>query len=244
MIMKKEDIQYKVGENTHYGWFCCDEKTEKKPGIVIFHAWMGQDTFARKKAEKLVEMGYAAFCADMYGIQQPVQTPQEAKKLMLPLFLDRRELQKRAIAAYNALIAQPQVDSNRIGAIGFCFGGLTTIEFYRSGVPLKGCVSFHGLLGNALNDKKAQTVPISNDIKGSLLILHGHDDPLVSQQDIVDLETEFTKHKLDWQFHIYGNAAHAFSNPNANDPSNGLIYNQKADCRSWQAMTNFFNEIL
>jgi dienelactone hydrolase len=48
--------------------------------------------------------------------------------------------------------------------------------------------------------------------------------------------------KVDWQFVSYGGAVHGFSNPKNNDPEHGLVYDKKADQRSWKAMQDFFNE--
>jgi dienelactone hydrolase len=43
--------------------------------------------------------------------------------------------------------------------------------------------------------------------------------------------------------HVYGGTMHAFTNPVANDPSFGTVYQSIADKRSWRAMQNFFAEI-
>ena len=149
-------------------------------------------------------------------------------------------MQKRIIASYETLIKQPGVDKSRIGAIGFCFGGLTVIELLRSGTPVKSVVSFHGVLGNA----GAKTVPIATNIKGSILILHGYDDPLESTSDVLNTQKEFNEAGIDWQMDIYGHTSHAFTNPQSHDIVKGLIYNEKANKRSWIAMKNFFEETL
>ena len=48
---------------------------------------------------------------------------------------------------------------------------------------------------------------------------------------------------VDWQMHVYGNTVHAFTNPTANDPNFGTVYNATADRRSWSAMKNFLAEV-
>lgn len=242
-MMLKEDIHYSAGSKALKGVLCHESSKEKKPGIIIFHAWMGLDKFARQKAEELAKMGYAAFAADLYGIDEPVKTPEEAQKLMFPLFLDRKLLQERVLAAFNELSNRPEVDRDKIGAIGFCFGGLSAIELYRSGAPVKRVVSFHGVLANQIREHKAKTVPLANSIKGSILLLHGHDDPLVSRTDIKNLEDEFSQAKLDWQFHEYGGVSHAFTNPEAHDHKSGLVYDPTAAKRAWLSMQNFFEEV-
>jgi dienelactone hydrolase len=79
---------------------------------------------------------------------------------------------------------------------------------------------------------------------GSILILHGHEDPLVSVQDILTLQNELTKANVDWQMNIYSHTKHAFTNPEAHEEQQGLVFNEKANRRSWQTMCNFFNEVM
>lgn len=215
----------------------------RRPAVIVAHAWHGRDDFAKQKAHDLAELGYVGFAADMYGDGRVANNDEEALNLMLPLFMDRKLLQTRLIAAVDLLRNLPMVDSAEIGAIGFCFGGLAVIELLRSGEDISGAVSFHGVLGSKIQDHKATPVPIAKKIKGSLLILHGNDDPLVSRDDIYHMQDELTKAKVDWQMHIYGHTSHAFTNPNAHDVDKGLMFNPKADMRSWQSMCNFFDEI-
>lgn len=243
--MQTRTVSYSADDVEFSGHLVYDPQiTKKRPAVLVAHAWMGQDSFARKKAAALAQMGYVGFAADVYGHGKAVSTKEEAAALMRPLFANRKALQQRIIAAYRTLQEQPEVDPHRIGAIGFCFGGLTVIELFRSGVDLKGVVTFHGTLGNTMNGIHAQTTPMASNIHGSILILHGHDDPLVSLQDIVHIQKELTEAHVDWQMHIYGHTQHAFTNPEADDPSVGLKFNAQANARSWQSMTNFFKEIL
>jgi dienelactone hydrolase len=242
--MAKESIDYESNGEKFRGYFAYDEKVKKKrPAVIVAHAWRGQDDFARKKAEFLSELGYVGFAADLYGNGKTVETNDEAAELMTPLFIDRKTLRDRIVAAYHVAAKHEQVDSEKIGAIGFCFGGLTVIELIRSGVNLKGVVSFHGLLGNVLGKHKAKMVTPASKMHGSLLILHGYQDPMVSKEDIDNTQREFSNAKVDWQMHIYGEASHAFTNPIANDPQSGMLYHPRSEQRSLQAMQNFFNEV-
>lgn len=238
-----EIITYSCGDRTFKGYLAMPKTTQKAPGIIIAHAWMGQDEFARKKAIALAELGYAAFAADLYGDGKTAKTSDEALELMMPLFLDRHLLQQRMIAAYETLKTNPLVDKERIGAIGFCFGGLAAIELFRSGAFVRGVASFHAVLGSKLGNQQATVLPISKEIQGKILILHGHDDPLVSKEDIESIQNELTQAKIDWQMIIYGRTSHAFTNPEAHETSLGLIYNASAEKRSWQSMRNFFEEV-
>jgi dienelactone hydrolase len=124
-----------------------------------------------------------------------------------------------------------------MGAIGFCFGGLCALDLARSGVDIRAVVSFHGLLGAPEGVEKGK-------IKAKVLAMHGYADPMVKSDQVAHFEQEMTKGNVDWQMHIFGNTMHAFTNPQANDPSFGLVYNEAAARRSWLAMENFFKEVL
>jgi dienelactone hydrolase len=242
--MIREEISYDSHGKVLEGYLCHNEGiTHKRPGIVIAHAWYGLDDFAKAKAEQLARLGYVALAADIYGIGRTAETDEEADQLMAPLFLDRAVLQERIVAAYEQLKAHPLVDPKRVGAIGFCFGGLTVIELLRSGVDVAGVVSFHGVLGDHRGEQTAKTVPISPKASGRILLLHGHNDPLVTSQDIHRLQNELTASRIDWQMVIYGHTSHAFTNPWANNTAAGLVYQEAADRRSWQAMQAFFSEL-
>lgn len=242
--MYQATLSYPCGETLCQGYLTHAANIKSPcPAIIIAHAWRGQDAFARQKASELAKMGYVALAADIYGEGIEVTTDDEAQALMLPLFLNRKLLRERIGAAFEAVAHLPHVDKAKIGAIGFCFGGLTVIELLRSGAPVRGVASFHGLLGNTLGNVKASTQPPAQNIRGSLLILHGHQDPMVNNQDILTTQKEFTDLGVDWQMHIYGNAVHAFTNPEVSDFKGGLAYNKLADQRSWEAMRNFFHHI-
>jgi dienelactone hydrolase len=61
---------------------------------------------------------------------------------------------------------------------------------------------------------------------------------------VVALAAELTRAGADWQIHAYGNILHGFTNPNANDPERGVLYDAAADRRSWTALEAFLGETL
>jgi dienelactone hydrolase len=200
---------------------------------------MGQDDFTRGQAKKLAEAGYVGIALDIYGDGTVAKSPEEAKQLMTPYYLDRPLLQQRMLAGFEAALKLPYVDKSKMGAIGFCFGGLSVIELLRSRAPVRGVVSLHG----AISSKEAKLGIKTGPINGALLVLHGNLDPLVSWEDIHSLAEEMTEAGADWEFDIYGHTMHAFTNPNAHDKNSGLVYNKKANDRAFQRMKLFFQEI-
>lgn len=219
------------------GFFAYDDNLSGvRPVVVIQHAWAGRDEFVAEKAKALAALGYLAFAADMYGKGIRGKSPEENGKLMQPFMLDRAKLQKRMHTALATVKLMPWADNARVAAMGFCFGGLCVLDLARTGVDIRGVVSFHGLL------MPADNIP-QPEIKAKVLALHGHDDSMVPSEQVLAFQAEMTRAGADWQMHVYGGTMHAFTNPVANDPAFGTVFQPIADKRSWQAMQNFFVEI-
>ena len=215
-----------------------DQKTPgPKPGVLVAHAWGGRSEFEAESARRLAELGYVGFALDMFGKGVRGQNREENAALIAPLLADRLLLQERIGRAVSALQQQSEVDSERIAAIGYCFGGLCVLDLARSGAPVRGVVSLHGLF------KPPESVA-SKPIVARVLALHGHEDPMVPVEAVNALEAELTAAGADWQIHVYGGTMHAFTNPQANDPEFGTVYNATADRRSWTATTAFLAEVL
>jgi dienelactone hydrolase len=213
-----------------------DVHSGRRPAVLISHAWGGRDNFVADKARKIAGLGYVGFALDMYGKGVLGSSVEENAKLMQPFMEDRHKLQNRMKAALNTIKLMPWVDDKNIAAIGFCFGGLCVLDLARTGADIKGVVSFHGLLGSPGNTQ-------GNRIKAKILALHGRDDPMGPPEQVLAFQEEMTRAEADWQFVSYGNTVHAFTNPVANDPNFGTVYQADTDRRSWQAMLNFLTEI-
>lgn len=237
MAIVSNTVDYLDGDCLLEGFFAYDDGISGvRPTVLIHHAWGGRDEFVVDKAKALAAMGYLAFAADMYGKGIRGGSPEENGRLMAPLMQDRAKLQQRALAALSAAKLLPWSDNTKMAAMGFCFGGLCALDLARTGVDICGVVSFHGLLmapDNIANPK----------IKAKVLVLHGHDDPMVPPEQVLALQAELTAAGADWQVHVYGGTMHAFTNPVANDPAFGTVFQPVADRHSWQAMQNFFAEI-
>lgn len=236
-----------AGDTKCHGYIIYDDTvtlpTKKlKPLVLVAHAWRGQDDFAKQKAQALAKLGFVSFVVDYYGEGKTATTSDQAAALMKPLFLDRKLLQERMQAALQSATSLKIVDSTQVAVIGFCFGGLAAIELFRSGANIARTVTFHAVLGNTLSGIHAKTVPIASEIPGSLLILHGYDDPLVSQSDSRAIQIELQNAKVDWQMVLFGNTQHAFTVPDAKEPTLGLSYNKTSAERSWLLMKQFFSE--
>jgi len=230
---------YRDGDVLLEGWMAYDDAMPgKRPGIVIVHEWWGINDYIKARANQLAGLGYAAFAVDIYGKGVRPKSQQEAAAVSGKFGKDRALLRKRAMAGLDALKKNPVVDPARIAAIGYCFGGMAVLEMARSGAPLAGVVSFHGVL-------ETPNPGDARNIKGRVLILHGADDPFVPPKQVNAFMDEMRKGEVDWQMNIYGGAVHSFTNPaSGRERKKGIAYDAKADTRSWEAMKLFLAEVL
>ena len=220
------------------GYAIAPKKVSKNnPGILILPAWKGIDNHAKDSAEKLSEMGYNAFIADIYGEGNYPKNIEEAGKQAGFYKKNVDKYQKRIALALEQLIkAGSNLDN--IVVIGYCFGGTGVLEAARAGMNVKGVVSFHGGLGR---DATRQ----NNTINTKVLVLHGAEDPYVSKEEVDAFQQEMKDTKADWQMIFYANAVHSFTDIEAgNDNSKGAAYNEKAEKNSWKHMKLFLNEVL
>ena len=228
--MKTQALIYRDGEITCKGFLAYEK--QGAPVVLVAHAWRGQDDFARQKARELAKKGYAGFAIDMYGDGVCVDNA-EAPNRMAPFFFDRSYLQKRIQAAASFVRTLDGVDATKLGAIGFCFGGLCVYELLRAGAPLDVAITFHGVFATERKGQRAKIVAPAKEISGKLLILHGNDDPMVSGEDLLAVREEMTRAKVDWQLHTFGNTMHAFTNPAANNLEMGTVYDERSCKRAF-----------
>ena len=232
-------VEYKEGNTLLEGYLAAIPSTSKKdrPGVLVVHEWTGLGDYAKGRADQLAQLGYIAFAADIYGKGIRPKSPKEAGETASIYKKDRKLMRARVLSALEVLKKQPGIDKNKIGAIGYCFGGTTVLELARSGAPVQGVVSFHGGLSTPTPQEAKQ-------IRAKVLALHGADDPYVTAEEVSFFEKEMREGGVDWQLVKYSKAVHSFTNPDAgNDNSQGAAYNASADHRSWIAMKSFFDEL-
>ena len=235
--MKTKTLEYTNGKTKFIGYLASDDAHGgPRPGVVVFPEAFGLADHAKKRADRLAQLGYVALAADINGEGAVYNDMAQLGPLIQSFYDDRSEWRSRARAALDALRAQPGVDGARLAAIGYCFGGATALELARSGAPLAAIATFHAGLSAELPEDAGR-------IRAKVLVCHGADDPLVKQEVIDGVMMELRRDKVDWQVVFYGNAVHSFTNPEADERQvPALKYDKKADERSWSLMRHLFDE--
>ena len=237
-VMHQEAVTYKDGDLELRGIvFWDDAFTGPRPGVLVVHEWWGLNDYAKLRAEMLAESGYVAFAGDMYGDGKMTRHADEAKGWMQQITANTEAWQRRAGLALEQLKSHPNVQSEKLAAIGYCFGGATVMQLAYAGEDLDGVVSFHGSLPPATPQQAAK-------VKARVLIAHGDADGFVPKERIEAFKRGLSQADVDWEMNIYSGARHSFTNPYADGYGmDGIAYHEQADRRSWLRTLAFFEEL-
>lgn len=202
------------------------------------HDAMGLGRFNERRAHLLADRGYIALATDMYGGGVHCEDPAEAGKHFRP-FHDKPELiRSRVVAWYEKLKSMPEVDENRIAAIGFCFGGQCVLELARSGEDVKAVVSYHGLLTTPSPAKP-------DSLNNTVAVYTGSKDPYAPREDVETLRNEMAASGAEFQLTEFSHAWHAFTNPNPPmGVESGMQYDAVSDAVSWAGTLALFDQSL
>lgn len=236
----EQNVDYVADGKTFKGYITYDSNNrEKRPAVLIVHEWWGLTEYPRERAKQLAELGYIAMAVDVFGDGKTADNPDSAMKLAMPFYNDPSLGKTRLDYARAKLIENPNVDTGKIAAIGYCFGGNVVLNSAKLGSNLKGVVSFHGGL--------AGPSPSKESLKADILVCHGEADSLVSNQEITTFRKGLDSigHPYTWKG--YPNAKHAFTNPAATETGKKfnlpVEYNAEADKNSWEDMKAFLSKI-
>lgn len=236
MTISARDIDYTIDGTTFEGAVVADDaQTGGRPAVLVFHGWEGRSDAQTGIARDLAAKGYVGFACDTFGKGIRGNLTGDNTTLIAPLLEDRELLRTRLVGTLRFVQSLPEVDPDRMAAIGFCFGGLCVLDLARSGADLRAVASFHGVFG------RPEDFPIV-PIKAKVIAFHGWDDPMAPPADVVALAKELTEAKADWQVHAYGNTMHAFMAEGANRPEAGIQYNERSAKRAWAALEAFLIE--
>lgn len=219
-----------------------ENATDDNPvaGILVAPEWWGVVEHPKNVTERLAKAGYAAVAMDVYGEGKLTSDAAQANMWMEQVLADQDMLMARCRLILNDFSDQLAVDSDKLGAIGYCFGGKIVLDMAREGMPLKAVATFHGNL--------SPKQPADEQFTAKVLVAHGRDDSMVSMDAIEGLKSELDAANVDYTIDVYDGAKHGFTNPNADERAAkndvDLGYNETAAKQSWDNMLEFMKDNL
>lgn len=234
-------VEYAGGGIKMKGYLAYDDSIKgKRPGVLVVPEWWGLNDYAKKRANMLAEAGYVAMAVDMYGDGKTADNPKDAGALAGSVKKDPAVERARFAAAEKFLGVQPMVSRGQLAALGYCFGGGVVLNMARAGEPLKGVVSYHGVLATDVSVKPG-------GIKAKVRVFNGEADPIVPPEQVDAFKTEMANAKADWQLVSYPGVKHTFTNPEADVYAAKfglpLKYDAHADQSSWAHTMDFLKSV-
>ncbi len=209
---------------------------QSRPTVIMIPPVMGVSDLELGFGRQLVELGYNAFVADIFGKEFRGSPRDVMFGELNRLKSDRVALRRRLLSIVDLARSLDEVEEKQIVVAGYCFGGMCALDVARSGADIAAVVTFHALFDPpGLPPEK---------ITAKVVAFHGWDDPMVPPEKVVALAQELTGAGADWQIHAYGHVAHGFTNPNAHTIGiEGVRYNGLAAERSWTSFINLLEEL-
>jgi len=236
--LETRDLEYGHDGTRMIGLLVAPSDAVGLPTVLLLHdaLGLGADTIAH--ARRYAGLGYAVFAADVWGDRhQPAGGP-DIGPLIGAMAADHGEWMARVAAAHRTAALQPEIDAERVVALGYCFGGAGALEYVRTGGDVVGAVSIHG--GLDLLDRDWSTATSGIDV----LVCTGSADPMATAEHRSALEDDLDRAGIGWEVDLYSGVRHAYTNPRSDLPGMppGVGYSARATARSWQSTRRFLAE--
>ncbi len=203
----------------------------QRPGVVVIHEWNGLTDQVRDVARRLAKAGYVTLAPDLLSRQGGTSSFPNAKAVNeAAVKLDDETVTKDLTGALNFLKAQNFVRPNKIGVIGFCWGGGKALLFTTRSKDLEASVIYYGDNPRNLEDVKNITAPVLGQYGGA-------DDRITS--GVPKLEEAMKKYGKSFEYKVYAGAPHGFNND-----TSPRTYREEAAKEAWSRTLEFFKKHL
>jgi carboxymethylenebutenolidase len=199
----------------------------KRPAVLVVHENRGLNPHLEDVARRLALEGFLAYAIDLLSLVGGTPANEDkARDLHQKMNLD--DALVALVAAVDFLKKYPQ-STGKVGAVGFCFGGMMVNRLAAASPELDAAVAYYG------RQVPAAQVP---NIKAALLLHYAGNDAGVNA-GIADYEAALKANNKSYVIYNYPGTQHAFNN-DAGDAR----YNKAAADLAWQRTIAFLTEKL
>jgi carboxymethylenebutenolidase len=183
------------------------------PGVIVVHDARGFSEHVVGVAHELARAGYAALAVDMYSRGGPAPDVTDPELLAFMRSVPDRQILSDLQAAIDFVAADPAVRGQRIGIIGYCWGG--SGAFLASGHcrGLSAVVSWYGELRTEELDERHPEHPIDalDDRTCPVLAMFGELDAHVPLSHVEELRERVARNPIELELVIYPGRHHGFA---------------------------------
>lgn len=220
------------------------ESGSSYPGVVVLQEIFGVNSHIRDVTERIAREGYVAIAPALFQRVAPgfetgyTQKDIEIGRTYAWEQTKASELLSDIQTAIDYLKTLPEVKKDKFGCIGFCFGG--HVAYLAATLPdIKATASFYGArITNATPGGDTPTLARTPEIKGTIYLFFGMEDPSIPPEQVDQIEAELTKYNIPHRVFRYDQADHGFF------CDQRASYNPKAAADAWEQVKQLFREQL
>ena len=218
------DYDSPKGSGKMRGYLAAPAKAGKAAGVVVFHENRGLNPYVEDVARRLATSGYVAFAPDALAPVGGYPGDEDRAREMFGK-LDQAKAVEDLMAAYPVLQARPECNG-KIGAVGFCMGGLYTNLMATRVADLKAAVPFYGPPPSNLGE--------AAKIKAPMLVQLAENDNFVNSKWPA-WEEALKAGKVNYTMRMYEKTQHGFHNDTT------PRYDEAAARLAWARTMDFFD---
>jgi carboxymethylenebutenolidase len=226
-----ETIAYKSGAVDIAAYLSRPKKDGKHPAVIVIHGNSGTSPYNQDVARRLAKAGYVAIAPDLLSPAGGTGKfgDQEAQRAALRA-ISREDIHRDLDYAFEYLEKHPYVRPDRIGVVGFCWGGGYAFMMATRLPRLRAAAVFYG--------RNPDPIDLVKNIRADLLVVHGEEDVNFTRH-VPELEKALKQHGKPYDLKIYSGAGHAFHNDTSE-----RSYRPEAARAAWERAMSFFQRTL
>ncbi|HKX19892.1 MAG TPA: dienelactone hydrolase family protein [bacterium] len=217
------------GPQTVFGYLAQPKGAARVPGVVVIHENRGLVDHIKDVARRVAKLGYVALAPDLVstaGGTDKLPDPAQASSILGQTPPD--QLAGMGAAGVRYVASLPSARADRLGVMGFCFGGAVTWRVATQVPELHAAVPFYG------PNPPLEDVP---KIRAAVLAFYGALDERVDA-GIPAMRAALDRAKVVYDMVVEPNASHAFFN------NTGASYNAAAAQDAWAHLQTWFGRYL
>ena len=222
-----ERLAYDSPKGKINGYLARAKAKGKRPVVLVIHENRGLNPHLEDVARRFAAEGYLAYAVDLLSLVGGTPASEDAARELHPK-MNQDDAVAALVAAVSFLKAHPE-STGKVGAVGYCFGGLMVNRLAASSPELDAGVAYYG------RQVPAAQVP---NIKAALLLHYAENDEPVNA-GIAAYEAALKANNKRYTLHMYPGTQHAFNND-----TGAARYNKAAADLAFGRTLAFFAEHL
>lgn len=197
------------------------------PTMIMIHEFYGVNERLISKADLLAEEGYLVIVPDTFRGSTTAWIPRAIYQV---INTKQTDVNADLDSVYVWLESQPDADINRIGIVGFCYGGRVSLLYSLHNPNIATTVIFYG--------SSETDSDVLKNLSGPVLGIFGGADTSIPLEEVTALENGLEQAGIPHQISVYENQPHAFMVDAEGIKAGG------AQAEAWNEMLLFLDENL